>query len=270
MCKKYDIQIKSRRKNKFISSHLNFPYKRKNNKFVYPLEKISRIDKKILMSFNFYLKIAKFDFTKNVNDKIFKVTRDEENFGNNNINNNNKNNIIILKENGCVNNNETFNKNNFEFLNNNETFNKNDVDFVNNTQIFNKNNFDSVNNTDIYFTNWYRNEYSSLNKNLTSSNNSVKYIKNNSLNLNFNNNIINFNYNFNNATLGNFENNNNINLNKSFKSKNFANHNNNFNKDNNIEDFKAIDDYLNHKIENVESYIPKYDCSHPLTKRFYN
>lgn len=54
LCKKYDIEIKSRRKSKFISRHLNYPYRRKNKKFIFPIEKISENDLFILKNFNFY------------------------------------------------------------------------------------------------------------------------------------------------------------------------------------------------------------------------
>lgn len=90
LCKKYDIEIRSKRKSCFLSNHLNFPYKRKNKKNILPLEKMSKDDKKILKNFNFYIKLVEFDKVQEVDsaeEKVFKIDKstkkNEENANNN-------------------------------------------------------------------------------------------------------------------------------------------------------------------------------------------
>ena len=80
LCKKYNIEIKSKRKSCFLSGHLNFPYKRKNKKNVFPVEKMSKSDRKILKNFNFYIKIIDMEKIQEIdyNDKIFSIIKSDK------------------------------------------------------------------------------------------------------------------------------------------------------------------------------------------------
>jgi len=79
LCKKYNIEIRSKRKSCFLSDHLNFPYKRKNKNNILPLEKMSKMDKRILKNFNFYTKLVDIDRVEEVNceESVFKVIKPE-------------------------------------------------------------------------------------------------------------------------------------------------------------------------------------------------
>jgi hypothetical protein len=77
LCKKYNIEIKSKRKNRFLTRHLNFPYIRKNKNCLIPLDKITKQDRFFLRTFNFYYKnidFSKLDEVKGVGD-IFKIEK---------------------------------------------------------------------------------------------------------------------------------------------------------------------------------------------------
>lgn len=71
-----------------MSAHLNFPYRRKNNKNILPLDKMSKDDKKILKSFNFYIKLIDIDNVKEIpdNQKIFNIAKNQRVYENNKLN----------------------------------------------------------------------------------------------------------------------------------------------------------------------------------------
>ncbi len=79
LCKKYNIEMKSKRKECFITHHLNYPYIRKNENKVLPIEKMNNQEKFFLKNFNFYNK--KIDFAKvevNSESSIFEKTKTPE------------------------------------------------------------------------------------------------------------------------------------------------------------------------------------------------
>lgn len=81
LCKKYNIEIKSKRRIKFVSDHLNFPYRRKSKSMTIPVEKISEDDKNFIKNFNFYEKNIDFgkieDYQKKRKKDLFLVGKIE-------------------------------------------------------------------------------------------------------------------------------------------------------------------------------------------------
>ena len=75
LCKKYNIEIKSKRRACFSLNHLNFPYKRKTNKYILPIEKITQTDLKLIKNFNFYIKNFDYDEIISNQRKIFRVEK---------------------------------------------------------------------------------------------------------------------------------------------------------------------------------------------------
>jgi hypothetical protein len=67
--------MKSKRKEKFITEHLNFPYIRKNKKMVFPVNKMSKQDIFFLKNFNFYNKNIDFEKLKVDDSKLFYVEK---------------------------------------------------------------------------------------------------------------------------------------------------------------------------------------------------
>lgn len=80
LCKKYNIEIKSKRKENFSLGHLNFPYKRKSEKSVVPIEKISNVDLNLIKKFNFYIKKVNLENFES-RETIFEIKKTlKENF----------------------------------------------------------------------------------------------------------------------------------------------------------------------------------------------
>ncbi len=75
MCKKYNIEIKSKRKAFFSLGHLNFPYRRKSAKTIVPLEKISKTDLILIKKFDFYIKTIDLEPLESPNEELFKVEK---------------------------------------------------------------------------------------------------------------------------------------------------------------------------------------------------
>lgn len=82
LCKKYNIEIRSRRRVRFVSEHLNYPYKRKSQSIMIPIERMSEDDKKFIQEFNFYEKTIDFqkieDYQRRRKKDIFFVGKFEE------------------------------------------------------------------------------------------------------------------------------------------------------------------------------------------------
>ncbi len=71
--------MRSKRKDSFITRHLNFPYIRKNKKKVYPVDKMSKQDMFFLKNFNFYHKNIDFVQTNvDKNDCIVEKSKSHE------------------------------------------------------------------------------------------------------------------------------------------------------------------------------------------------
>ena len=143
LCKKYNIEIKSKRKSCFLSGHLNFPYKRKNKKNVFPVEKMSKSDRKILKNFNFYIKIIDMEKIQEIdyNDKIFSIIKSDKKEENkkyiylqNNLSPTTKqtdnNCFTFSNENLLINKQNDFNYSFINFLNN-DFFEKNQIQNLN-------------------------------------------------------------------------------------------------------------------------------------------
>jgi hypothetical protein len=147
ICKKYDIEIRSRRKIKFFPNHLNYPYRRKKKNNVFPIEEMSFLEKKILMDFNFYLKNIDFIKFKNINNNNIDFNNNDSNI--NDINNDIKKRIFLVDKSFKMTKdpNVCFSNCIYDFINNNninineEALNSSSKNFCSiNNYLFNNNN----------------------------------------------------------------------------------------------------------------------------------
>ncbi len=233
---------------------------------------MSIIDKKILMSFNFYLKLTNIDFIKNSKDCVFNFTKEQLENEDNNLLNKINNNFYSRNDNNIYNNknfkinNEENNKN--KCLLNIRTNNNNNNININLNYIYKDNfNFGSINN-DYKFNNHNNNMYENNNymninnKNFKDFNSKIIKLLYNSINKsntssdNKNNNYF-FDYNINNeikdfSYFTNFL--------EKFKSEILLKN------DINNDDIQNIDEYLNFNLINIENILPQYNYNHPLFK----
>jgi SHAQKYF class myb-like DNA-binding protein len=75
LCKKYNIEIKSKRLDKFYKDHLNYPYKRKDNKNVLSIDRMTRTDRRLLKVLNFYTKMVNIEEIGSNAEKIFLIEK---------------------------------------------------------------------------------------------------------------------------------------------------------------------------------------------------